>query len=770
MRGNSFITHSNNYDNENALLKQLIKMDDLFELLNLIKSQFTSEINFNGYAIALLNENQNGLVIYDCLYHGNYKEMEKVHIHNNIKLSSKDYFSLCYNNGLVLHIKEEEINSISDAENNRYSRWGVKNELYLPILTEKQNVGVICLYSLENEFENSTISNSNKIIQIFSESINKALKVHYLREKEKESKNIISRNQKVLEIANDITKLTSIEVIYDMILGAIIKIFNFDIGAIFLEKNNFLEYKKSIARENKEVQRILSKYNAYFSVVKGYELNAADGATGNVFNRNDPLYFKDLSIISKLPMAEKDKNGILALERPKTLLLMPIVKDEFPIGVFQLWGIIDNTVELSDSDIHTISKLSSFFGTAIKNSELYTIIDKQNKTIEKAKTEIEEINIKLLNDLKIAKRIQESIINSIPSLPDVYIEAEYLAMESLGGDVYDVRRIGKSTYSFMISDVSGHGLPAALITTMAKTSFINHGHFSKTPDVTCKEVNKDLFELIGNTDYYLTAFYSVLDTEKLELLYANCGHQDGIIYKRKTGEIIELKATGLFIGIMDSLEFTFDRIKLDINDKIILYTDGITEARNNLDEFYTIERLTKYIKKNGRQEPSVFLKGLLNDLNDFCQNRGADDDRAILLIEILPRSLSNDNDKDVYVDFASLSDSTYKIDNQYQCELLKNKILELGLKDKSYNDQIDNSIFLYKNNQMEKALEILDKLYPYFDDDVRLLNLMGIILFKKKQLEESLSIFNKIKSINPNFPNISAMINLIDKQLQTVKN
>ena len=236
MRGNSFITHSNNYDNENALLKQLIKMDDLFELLNLIKSQFTSEINFNGYAIALLNENQNGLVIYDCLYHGNYKEMEKVHIHNNIKLSSKDYFSLCYNNGLVLHIKEEEINSISDAENNRYSRWGVKNELYLPILTEKQNVGVICLYSLENEFENSTISNSNKIIQIFSESINKALKVHYLREKEKESKNIISRNQKVLEIANDITKLTSIEVIYDMILGAIIKIFNFDIGAIFFRK------------------------------------------------------------------------------------------------------------------------------------------------------------------------------------------------------------------------------------------------------------------------------------------------------------------------------------------------------------------------------------------------------------------------------------------------------------------------------------------------------------------------------------------------------
>ena len=61
-------------------------------------------------------------------------------------------------------------------------------------------------------------------------------------------------------------------------------------------------------------------------------------------------------------------------------------------------------------------------------------------------------------------------------------------------------------------------------------------------------------------------------------------------------------------------------------------------------------------------------------------------------------------------------------------------------------------------------------LFRSFDDDVRLLNLMGIILFKKKQLEESLSIFNKIKSINPNFPNISAMINLIDKQLQTVKN
>ncbi|MCP4130043.1 MAG: serine/threonine-protein phosphatase [bacterium] len=249
---------------------------------------------------------------------------------------------------------------------------------------------------------------------------------------------------------------------------------------------------------------------------------------------------------------------------------------------------------------------------------------------------IQQRTEQLHQDLEIARKVQECIIRTIPPTPDLEVDSQYMAMKSVGGDVYDIRRIGKSAYSFMIADVSGHGVAAALITTMAKTSFINHSSISRTPLEVCTRVNADIFSLIGDMDHYLTAFYGIFDMDTLTLSYTDCGHLPPFIYRAGSGTIEEmLSDSGFPIGIIGTPHFVNKKIKLQVDDMLFLYTDGITEARDSDDGFYTTERLHAFVKLHGTRAPKDLLAGLVSDLNKFCDSREQSDDRAIVLIKIL---------------------------------------------------------------------------------------------------------------------------------------
>ncbi len=298
----------------------------------------------------------------------------------------------------------------------------------------------------------------------------------------------------------------------------------------------------------------------------------------------------------------------------------------------------NNTVIYKGEDeIAELGKAFNLMISEIKNysQNLEDLVKERTNELNFVNEELDKKNKKLLNDLEIAKRIQESIIDNIPEIKEFYVDSQYMAMEALGGDVYDVRRIGKYTYSFMISDVSGHGVSSALITTMAKTSFINHSHFTILPHETCTRVNEDLYRLIGDTEYYLTAFYATFDLNTMLLSYTNCGHQFPLIYKHNTGKIIELKAAGMFIGFFEQTDFETYKMKLEINDKILFFTDGITEARNEQGELYGNNRLINFFQKTGKFSADDILTILINDVNDFSAGRAPEDDRALLLVQIL---------------------------------------------------------------------------------------------------------------------------------------
>lgn len=262
------------------------------------------------------------------------------------------------------------------------------------------------------------------------------------------------------------------------------------------------------------------------------------------------------------------------------------------------------------------------------------------KKLQEVNNELSSRNNQLLNDLKVAQRIQRGIIPNSKNYiqrKEIQFSSNYSSMESLGGDLYDIIKIDDNIYSFLMADVSGHGVSAALITTMAKVSFNSHTKQNQSTDIICDNVNKELFEFIGDLEHYLTAYYSILDLETGIFRYTNCGHHPAILHRRSTGEILKLDAYGYLIGSFREIKTEEKQTELQKGDRVILFTDGIIEARNAKGEFYKYDSLVSFIKSQGHLDVKDFVNKLIDDVNAFCGTRPQDDDRAILCFDFIEK-------------------------------------------------------------------------------------------------------------------------------------
>jgi len=274
-------------------------------------------------------------------------------------------------------------------------------------------------------------------------------------------------------------------------------------------------------------------------------------------------------------------------------------------------------------------------------------IDEYRKNIElKVQERTEELE-KALNDLKIkddqiqkqldmASVIQRSILlTKIDDWNELKFSVKYNAMEKIGGDFYDVFQLKDNKIGILIADVSGHGIPAALVTAMAKISFGNAGYQFDSPKRIFQEVNKNIIDHMKTQDY-MTCFMAVIDDD-YNVTYSNASHQKAIIYRKKTNTIELLDTNGLFIGALEEARDTYEEkiTKLEYGDRLILYTDGISEAQNKNREEYSNERFEKSIISHSKLELDNFTESLLRDVHNHIGDMGAIDDITLLIVELV---------------------------------------------------------------------------------------------------------------------------------------
>ena len=283
-------------------------------------------------------------------------------------------------------------------------------------------------------------------------------------------------------------------------------------------------------------------------------------------------------------------------------------------------------------------RLSEFITDSFREIAGSEILKKQKEEIEKLNNELDMKNVELLRELNMAQRVQLSIIPNygvLPKLREIKFGCNYSPMESIGGDLFDIIRVGRNCYGLLMADVSGHGVPAALITTMSKIFFNAHSKYGVSPGSVCEKVHDDIYKFIGDLFYYLTAFYGIINLETGEFQYANAGHQPGLLFRQKSGAIENLEPNGTLIGIFRDPVFKTETIRLEKDDRLLLYTDGIIEAKNLGGEIYSTEKLKEFLACNHKMAADVFVEELMKDVDKFSGGLPPVDDRAVLYLEFV---------------------------------------------------------------------------------------------------------------------------------------
>jgi len=269
-----------------------------------------------------------------------------------------------------------------------------------------------------------------------------------------------------------------------------------------------------------------------------------------------------------------------------------------------------------------------------RNLELKVL--ERTEELENAMNTLKLRDEQIQKQLDMASVIQRSILPTrIDDWNELKFSVRYNAMEKIGGDFYDVFQLKDNKIGIMMSDVSGHGIPAALITAMAKISFGNAGSLYDSPRRIFQEVNRTIIHHMKTQDY-LTCFMVAID-DNYNVTYSNASHQKAIIMRGESGEIEYLDTNGLFIGALEEASDTYEEktTSIEYGDRLILYTDGIPEAQNRDKAEYSHERFEESLNRNRNLRGDDFTDAILNDVKKFIGDIGAIDDISLLVIELV---------------------------------------------------------------------------------------------------------------------------------------
>ena len=253
--------------------------------------------------------------------------------------------------------------------------------------------------------------------------------------------------------------------------------------------------------------------------------------------------------------------------------------------------------------------------------------------LKSAHAELYQKNQLIEQELEAAKQIQKYIIpKDFSHISYPKISGTYLPIEDIGGDYFDTYQISDNKYGFLIADVTGHGIPAALVMSMSKMIFSIYAPRYESTREYLAAMNSQMRSLLM-AGQYITGFYVIYDDEAKTITYTNAGHTKALYFRASTGKVLALDTYGLFVGISDEVEYEEKSIAVQPGDRLFLYTDGISEIKNEEREEFGVQRLAKFIKKNNDCSGDAFCEDLLEDVESFVPLGERDDDVAFLSVE-----------------------------------------------------------------------------------------------------------------------------------------
>jgi serine phosphatase RsbU (regulator of sigma subunit)/anti-sigma regulatory factor (Ser/Thr protein kinase) len=314
---------------------------------------------------------------------------------------------------------------------------------------------------------------------------------------------------------------------------------------------------------------------------------------------------------------EAESETISHLREAGVELVVPL------IGQGELLGALYLGTRLSDQpysgdDRRLLGSLASQVAPAMKVAQL--VREQQAEAQERERIE---------QELRVAALIQQTLLpKELPDISGWGVDAFYRPARAVGGDFYDFIDLGEERLGVVIGDVTDKGVPAALVMATCRSMLRGAAQSNDSPAAVLAMVNDNLVPQIPPA-MFVTCLYAIVDTGAGEVIFANAGHN--LPYVRSSDGVLELRATGMPLGLMPGMDYEEKTHRLQHGDVMVLTSDGITEAHNPEGEMYGFDRLMGQVAKKTKGDDMV--ASLVGDLERWS-GPGAEQEDDITLVVV----------------------------------------------------------------------------------------------------------------------------------------
>jgi serine phosphatase RsbU (regulator of sigma subunit) len=241
----------------------------------------------------------------------------------------------------------------------------------------------------------------------------------------------------------------------------------------------------------------------------------------------------------------------------------------------------------------------------------------------------------IARELETARQIQSFILpQKTVDIKGIQLAAHYVPMASVAGDFYDFARIDQKRLGILVADVSGHGVPASLISAMVKIAFVSQLPHASEPARVLSGINQILCGKLESD--FVTAGYLFIDTEKQRVIYAGAGHPPLLLWSGSEQKIYEYREKGIILGQFEDAQYQDIDLNLKSGDRFILYTDGIIEASNADGDRFGWDLFKEYITSRASLPVGQFADDLIQRITGWSGKHSEetlDDDLTLVIAD-----------------------------------------------------------------------------------------------------------------------------------------
>ncbi|MHB1688658.1 MAG: GAF domain-containing SpoIIE family protein phosphatase [Ignavibacteriaceae bacterium] len=352
---------------------------------------------------------------------------------------------------------------------------------------------------------------------------------------------------------------------------------------------------------------------------------------------NNSIGFLDADLITTFVTENKNKYDLSAVGGETVFISMEKFQKKSQLG--------ESFSNIAVSPLRAHNELKGYLLTGKKNNFLFddedknaldTFSDYASVAIENSRL-LEESIIKerLEKELDLAREVQRKILPSKnPTYEGLTISSVFIPAFEVGGDYYDFFEVDKNNFGFVIADVSGKGISAAFIMAEVKGIFESLSKTIKTPKEILIKAN-DILQRTLDRKNFVSAAYGLIDLKNETLLISRAGHCPILLLRDNVVENLRPSGIGLGLNFTDHFSNTLEEIKIDLkgNDVIVLYTDGITEAKNKFLEDFGSDLFEKILLENCDKNADDISNKVIHEVTLFSQNHPQHDDITLVILK-----------------------------------------------------------------------------------------------------------------------------------------